>query len=466
VNSFLELFGNYIDESVCAYFEGATVESIEASLADRSVHMLVLFPNPVDSSVIKQAKAELSALGKSSGGTYTAANPLFVIAPYFDINVVSANATNGRIELKIDAKYDLYATTAEDASSIIKTGENKNAVKLVSYETMKFNDPVEISIPLPSEFLRVLNGNFYVKHSNGIDKNSYIYKGILKNYAAEFDVYRAENGLGSFVINSEEPAAYISDMPYYFTSIQECVDNLEDGNTLNLYKPGEAVFSKLITFRVNDNGNKFTYKGGSGYEVTVGEDGLYKVNEIKTYFTDIRKEEYYYNAVVWAVDNGIAMGISDTIFVPNGDCTRAQVVTFLWRAAGSPVIEDFTNPFSDINAGDYYYDAVLWAVKNGITTGMTETNFAPSNIVTRAQFVTFLARYAENIDYEDESDVTDDNPFTDLESGAYYVEPVIWAYQRGITTGASEDKFNPLGTCTRGQTVTFIYRYFYQNYNS
>lgn len=170
-------------------------------------------------------------------------------------------------------------------------------------------------------------------------------------------------------------------------------------------------------------------------------------------FTDVAEGEYYYDAVKWAVDKGVTNGLTETTFGPNASCTRAQMVTFLWRAAGSPEPTATTTAFTDIDANEYYYKAVLWAVEKGITTGTTETTFSPNATVTRAQTVTFLYRYAGS------PTVSGSNNFTDLEAGEYYINAVQWAATNGITTGTTETTFSPANNCTRGQIVTFLYRH-------
>lgn len=171
-----------------------------------------------------------------------------------------------------------------------------------------------------------------------------------------------------------------------------------------------------------------------------------------TGFVDVPADAYFANAVVWAVDNGITNGTSDTTFSPNNPCTRAQVVTFLWREAGQPAPTTTENPFSDVVEGTYYYDAVLWAVENGITTGTSATTFAPEKTINRSQAVTFLWRNAGEVDAEVE------NPFADVADDAYYADAVLWAVETGVTTGTSATTFSPSADCIRGQIVTFMYR--------
>ena len=169
------------------------------------------------------------------------------------------------------------------------------------------------------------------------------------------------------------------------------------------------------------------------------------------HFTDVSDGSYYYDAVNWAVSNGITDGTSATTFSPDNICTRAQMVTFLWRAAGSPTPHSGSNPFVDVPADAYYYTAVLWAVEQGITTGTSVTTFSPDDTVTRSQTVTFLWRYSGSPEAGGSS-------FADVEADAYYATAVAWAAGEGITSGTSATTFSPYDPCTRAQIVTFLYR--------
>ena len=169
-------------------------------------------------------------------------------------------------------------------------------------------------------------------------------------------------------------------------------------------------------------------------------------------FVDVATGSYYEDAVDWAVENGITKGTDDTHFSPDGICTRAQAVTFLWRAAGSPKPKTNTMPFTDVNAGSYYYDAVLWAVENGITEGTSDTTFSPNATCTRAQIVAFLWRS------EKSPAAGSRNPFADVKSTAYYADAVLWAVRENITKGTSSTTFSPDADCTRAQIVTFLWR--------
>ena len=170
-------------------------------------------------------------------------------------------------------------------------------------------------------------------------------------------------------------------------------------------------------------------------------------------FVDVKKDDYYYDAVIWAVGKGIAKGVTDTTFQPNASCTRAEMVTFLYRAAGSPEPTNKVNPFTDVAEDSYYYKAVLWAVEKGIAKGTSETTFSPNDTCTRGQTVAFLYRYANS------PAVSGSNSFADVSETAYYYNATLWAMSEKVTEGTSATTFSPNDLCTRGQIVTFLYRY-------
>ncbi len=202
---------------------------------------------------------------------------------------------------------------------------------------------------------------------------------------------------------------------------------------------------------LTDNGNgAYTFTMPSGkveIHVTFTEDGS------RNPFQDVPDDAYYFEAVNWAVANNVTNGTSETTFSPNVGCTRAQVVTFLWRAAGQPEPTEGTNPFTDVKEGTYYYKAVLWAVEKGITNGTSETTFDPDETCTRGQIVTFLWRREGK-----PAPTGANNPFADVKPSAYFGSAVLWAVEKGITNGTSETTFEPNEDCTRAQVVTFLFR--------
>ena len=213
---------------------------------------------------------------------------------------------------------------------------------------------------------------------------------------------------------------------------------------------------KLTVTDKNGNVLKLTDKGDGKYSFTM-PDGKVEVKavfakEVETSpFGDVSTDAYYYKAVQWAQEKGITDGISSDLFGPKQPCTRSQIVTFLWRAAGSPEPKGTAAGMTDVVPGSYYAKAVAWAVENGITTGTAEGTFSPDATCTRAQAVTFLAR-AQN------ATATGKTAFSDVPADSYFADAVAWAQANGVTTGTSETTFSPDNDCTRAQIVTFLYR--------
>lgn len=211
------------------------------------------------------------------------------------------------------------------------------------------------------------------------------------------------------------------------------------------------------TFTPNDTHNYAILTGTLVPYVDDGMDyipGVIGGNTGSFNFHDVSRFDYFYDAVKWAAENGIASGTGRYTFSPNAVCTRAQTVTFLWRAAGSPLPRYRVCPFTDVQPSDYYYNAVLWAVEQGITTGLNATTFGPDVTVTRGQVATFLYRAASA------AKPSTFNPFTDVKTTAYNYNAILWAYDNRITTGTSDTTFSPDAYCTRAQIVTFLYRYY------
>lgn len=169
-------------------------------------------------------------------------------------------------------------------------------------------------------------------------------------------------------------------------------------------------------------------------------------------FVDVNTRSYYFPAVLWAVDMGITQGTDARHFSPNQVCTRAQVITFLWREAGEPRPKTTASPFSDVSSGAYYHRAVLWAVEQGITQGVDAAHFAPNDPCTRCQVMTFIYRSKGS------DTATGTLAFTDVRTTDYFYNAVRWAYQKRITVGTTATQFSPHDTCTRAQIVTFLFR--------
>lgn len=223
----------------------------------------------------------------------------------------------------------------------------------------------------------------------------------------------------------------------------------EQGWTLETLTVTNAS-GKEIDLNIVKVGEKYTFKMPSS-NVTVAATFM-EDNSILNSFVDVPSGSYYYGAVLWAVKNNITTGTDAIHFSPDGICTRAQAVTFLWRAAGSPAPKSSAMPFIDVPAGSYYYDAVLWAVENGIAKGTSDAAFSPDKTCTRAQIVTFLWRS------QNTPAAGSNNSFTDVAADDYYADAVLWAVKENVTKGTGSTTFSPDDNCTRAQIVTFIWR--------
>ena len=256
----------------------------------------------------------------------------------------------------------------------------------------------------------------------------------------------------------------------YLIAIQTEIENgsirvkptrAERGDTVTITAipdPGYEVDEIIVADRngckipVRDIGsNRYTFKMPSGQVKVDATFVRIEGTAPQIIFQDVIAGTYYYDAVLWAIEQGITSGVTATTFNPNGSCTRAQIVTFLWRANGSPAPQTAMNPFTDISPDAYYYDAVLWAAEQGITSGTTATSFNPNKACTRAQAVTFLWR-------SEGSPATDNSSFNDVPDGTYYADAVDWAVANNVTQGITTNTFVPSNTCTRAQIVTFLYR--------
>ena len=220
-------------------------------------------------------------------------------------------------------------------------------------------------------------------------------------------------------------------------------------------KPNEGYELGDLTVKdANGNALPLTDKGDGKYTFTMPDSKVsVEVSFVKaasSSFADVPANAYFADAVKWAVDKGVTNGLSDTTFGPYESCTRAQIVTFLWRAAGSPEPKAMSS-FSDVPVNAYYAKAVAWAVENGITNGMTETTFAPDAICTRGQSVTFLYRALKG-------SASGSANFTDVKSDAFYADAINWAVANNVTNGTSNTTFSPNADCTRAEIVTFLYR--------
>ena len=294
--------------------------------------------------------------------------------------------------------------------------------------------------------IEAVNGGYRVTDANGnhltVSSNG---AGVT---AEESIVTIAPNG-SSWTISQN--GAYLNDFGGGGTCAagwQHASAATDSGSQWSIYTIREVPVegTSEITFTGVGVGQTQVQIGYVLYNITVTEAP--QVNP----FVDVPMDSFFYDAVLWAVENGITNGVDDTHFGPTASCSRAQVVTFLWRAAGSPEPASTNNPFEDVKADAYYHKAVLWAVEKGITNGVDATHFGPNVSCNRAQVVTFLWR--ANGQPASSAEVR----FSDVQAGQFYTTAVAWAVEKGITNGMDESTFGIGEICNRAQVVTFLYR--------
>ena len=413
---------------------------------------------------VTKAAEDLKAAGvPSEGQTVTV-----YVQPYLDIKVTDAKIDSGKtteLTMEINPMMKKVASTATDANGIKTDGDDKNA-KVLSTEKVTVTAPVTITIPLPTGLVSDTTKPIYIKHvkENGA---TFVYEAtVTETSGTHYATFTNPNGFSTFTVTATNPAvAKIGSVGY--TTLQAAVDAAKDGETVEIvggtspYSATMSGSSRTITVKnsTNENSIDVTINGTTkAIEKNKTEDFTYTapvytsapITKKDVKFDDVDVNAYYAPAVKWAVENKITAGKTDKLFAPDDTCTRGEMITFLWNAAGKPAAKNTTNPFTDVNVGAFYYDAVLWAVENGITSGTTETTFSPDNTVSRAQVVAFLYNYANK-------PAAANSTFSDVAADAYYAPAVGWAAAQKITNGTGNNTFSPENDCTRAQIVTFLY---------
>ena len=354
----------------------------------------------------------------------------------FEGNILSADAQAVLDSMSVENTFDVTISVLDGATIVVKDSD-RNEVTAEDDGTYK-----------------LVNGTY----TYTVSKSGYNTKG------GSFTVSNADV---SFSVSLSVYIPYIPSDPSYRVT----VNDLENGEVS--ITPASATAGQTVTITTDpDKGyvlETLTVLDKNGYEIklTAQGNGKYtfkmpngRVTVEATFvkavaenpFVDVSKNAYYYDAVLWAVENGITTGTDADTFNPNAVCTRAQVVTFLWRAAGCPEPVGAADAFIDVESNAYYAKAVQWAVEQGITLGTGDNKFSPDAECTRGQIVTFLWRS------QGSENATANNPFVDVANGAYYEDAVLWAVEEAITNGTGANTFSPDADCTRGQIVTFLYR--------
>ena len=365
--------------------------------------------------------------------------------------------------------------TAKPTATVKVDGTAKDTKVPVTNDMLN-NKPITVKLPLPAGFtpkqiLHKFTGGgyeYFINESVGGMRGAGRFK--IEDNCAVFTIYGFSTFELSGTVTYVEPS-YSSGSSYdptYSVSTPSKTEHgtvtvspksASKGDTVTVTVKPDSGYA-LETLTVTDkNGNELTLKDkGNGKYTFTMPAGKVEVkatfmedNSMLNFFYDVPNNAYFYEAVKWAVENGITTGVGDNLFAPEQPCTRAQIVTFLWRAAGSPEPKGAASGMTDVVSGSYYEKAVAWAIENGITTGTTTSTFSPDATCTRAQAVTFLARALK-------AKAASAAEFSDVPTGSYFADAVAWAAANGVTEGIGGGLFGSDNDCTRGQIVTFLYR--------
>ena len=364
--------------------------------------------------------------------------------------------------------------TAKPTATVKVDGTEKGTVPVSN--DMLNNKPITVKLPLPAGFtpkqiLHKFTGGgyeYFINESVGGMRGAGRFK--IEDNCAVFTIYGFSTFELSGTVTYVEPS-YSSGSSYdptYSVSTPSKTEHgtvtvspksASKGDTVTVtVKPDSGYVLETLTV-TDKNGNELTLKDkGNGKYTFTMPAGKVEVkatfmedNSMLNFFYDVPNNAYFYEAVKWAVKNGITDGVGNNLFAPEQPCTRAQIVTFLWRAAGSPEPKGAASGMTDVVSGGYYEKAVAWAIENGITTGTTTSTFSPDATCTRAQAVTFLARALK-------AKAASAAEFSDVPTGSYFADAVAWAAANGVTEGIGGGLFGSDNDCTRGQIVTFLYR--------
>ena len=393
-----------------------------------------------------------------------------------DEQLAGKNMIETEITVKVEAKAaDLAKGKLTFEASPVATVKVNGTVKGTAPVTnsMLNGQPITVKLPLPAGFTPE-----QIKHISSDGSVEYFLKTAkrgaktfeIKDDCAVFTITKFStfelSGTITYVEPSSGSGSSSSSRRYDVSApsvkhgdVTVSPKTASKGDTVTItVKPDSGYVLETLTV-TDKNGDELTLKDkGSGKYTFTMPAGKVEVkatfmedNSMLNFFYDVPNNAYFYEAVKWAVENGITTGVGNDLFAPEQPCTRAQIVTFLWRAAGSPEPKGAASGMTDVVSGGYYEKAVAWAIENGITTGTTTSTFSPDATCTRAQAVTFLAR-AQN------AKATGKTAFSDVPADSYFADAVAWAQANGVTTGTSETTFSPDSDCTRAQIVTFLYR--------
>ena len=448
---------------------------------------------PAGALIVVKDKTDTAVNGDITGDDKTAINNVIskanvdgvaeAVAPAKKADIVAKSsatvAENDKVEIEVAVKVEAKAADLAngkltfEASPVatVKVNGTATGTTVPVTNDMLNGNAITVKLPLPTGFKPE-----QIKHISSDGSVEYFLKTAkrgantfeIKDGCAVFTITKFSTFELSGTVTYVEPSYYSgssSDPTYSVTvdktengSVTVSPKSASKGDTVTItVKPDSGYVLETLTV-TDKNGNELTLKDkGDGKYTFTMPAGKVEVkatfmedNSMLNFFYDVPNGAYFYEAVKWAVENGITTGVGNDLFAPEQPCTRAQIVTFLWRAAGSPEPKT-TSSFTDVPVSTYYAKAVAWAVENGITNGMTETEFAPDATCTRGQSVTFLYRALKGI-------ASGSANFTDVASDAFYADAISWAVANNVTNGTSNTTFSPNADCTRAEIVTFLYR--------
>ena len=453
---------------------------------------------PAGALIVVKDKTDTAVNGDITGEDKTAINNVIskanvdgvaeAVAPAKKADIVAKSsatvAENDKVEIEVAVKVEAKAADLAngkltfEASPVatVKVNGTATGTTVPVTNDMLNGQPITVKLPLPT-----VDGKLFtpeqIKHISSDGSVEYFLKTAkrgantfeIKDGCAVFTITKFSTFELSGTVTYVEPSYYSgsSSAPTYSVTVDKTENgsvtvspkSASKGSTVTItVKPDSgytletltAIDSKGKEIQLTDKGEgKYTFTMPAGkveVKATFMED-----NSMLNFFYDVPNNAYFYEAVKWAVKNGITTGVGNDLFAPEQPCTRAQIVTFLWRAAGSPEPKGTAAGMTDVVSGSYYEKAVAWAIENGITTGTTATTFSPDATCTRGQSVTFLYRALKG-------SASGSTNFTDVASDAFYADAVNWAVANNVTNGTSNTTFSPNADCTRAEIVTFLYR--------
>ena len=489
----LSITGGYFTSDPTAYL--AASHYVWASDKDGYTYMVKdAAPTSADQKITVVDKTDTAVSSDITGNDEDAINGVIskanvdgvaeAVTPAKKADIVSKSNTNpgdnDKVEIEVAVKVEAKAADLAngkltfEASPVatVKVNGTATGTTVPVTNDMLNGNAITVKLPLPTGFkpeqIKHISSDGSVEYFLKTAKRGAKLFTVDSDNCAVFTITKFSTFELSGTVTYVEPSYYSgsSSAPTYSVTVDKTENgsvtvspkSASKGDTVTVtVKPDSGYVLETLTV-TDKNGNELTLKDkGDGKYTFTMPAGKVEVkatfmedNSVLNFFYDVPNGAYFYEAVKWAVENGITTGVGNDLFAPEQSCTRAQIVTFLWRAAGSPEPKTASS-FTDVPVSTYYAKAVAWAVENGITNGMTETTFAPNETCTRGQSVTFLYRALKGT-------ASGSTNFTDVKSDAFYADAINWAVANNVTNGTSNTTFSPNADCTRAEIVTFLYR--------